>query len=131
MSKVHTQIADAVVDVSAATGSVYKFDAPRAGKLLIDQCFLVVEEAFQAAATLGEASIEVGGTEVAAYTSLGTEALDDRGVFTADGTVATTSNPYAYFAAGAVIDVQGKTQAAGGAGQNGTLRVHLAYELAD
>jgi hypothetical protein len=131
MSKVLTVKADTVVDVSAGAGSVFKFDAPKAGKLLLDSSYFVVEEAFQAAAVLGVASIEVGGVEVATYTSLGTEALDDSATLTEDGTVATAANPYAAFSAGDVLDVKLKTQATGGVGQNGTLRAYLAFELAD
>lgn len=123
-------IADTVIDFSASTGSVYKLDAPRAGKLLIDQCWITFEEAVGDATTQGVASIEVGGTEVATYDTLGTEAIDDSAEFTPDGTVATTANPMAPIASGDVIDVKLKTQASGGT-TTGTGRVHLVIEWGD
>lgn len=123
-----TKIADAVVDFSASTGSVYKFDAPAAGKLDLSQCYVVFEENVGDATTQGVLSIEVGGVEVATYTTLGTELEDDSARLTADGTVATSGNPVVAFAAGDVIDVKNKVQASGGT-TTGTARVVLAYHI--
>lgn len=127
---IQSYVADTVIDFSASTGSVFKIDAPRAGKLLIAQSFLVFEEAVGDATTQGVGSLEVGGTEVASYDTLGTEAVDDSATWTPDGTVATAANPYAFFSAGDVIDVQLKTQASGGT-TTGTARAYLVLQFAD
>lgn len=124
-----THIADTVIDFSASTGSVFKYDAPRAGKLDIHGSYLVFEEAVGNATTQGVASLEVNAVEVATYDTLGTEAIDDSATWTPDGTVATAANPVAYFGAGEVIDVKLKTQASGGT-PTGTARAYLKLEFA-
>jgi len=125
-------IADAVVDFSASTGSVFKLEAEKAGKVVLDQCFLIFEELVGNATTQGVASLLVGGSSVATYTSLGdgTEVVDSSAAWAPDGVIATAANPYAYFDAGDDIDVQLTTQATGGT-TTGTARAYLVFELAD
>lgn len=119
-----------IVDFSASTGVVYTFDAPRAGKLDLRQSYATVEENIGDATTQGVMVIQVNDVVVATYTTLGTELVGDTLLFTPDGTVATTTNPYAYFTAGQKIDVELSVQASGGT-TTGTARVILAMELAD
>lgn len=119
-----------IVDFSASTGVVYTFDAPKAGKLVLDQCYGTAEEAIGDATTQGVMIIQVNDVTVATYTTIGTEAIGDKLNFTVDGTVATATNPVAYFTAGQKIDVELSVQASG-ATTTGTARVYLAMELAD
>lgn len=126
-----TITADTVVDFSGSTGSVFKFKAPRAGRLNVHESFLIFEELVGDATTQGVMSLEVGGVEVATYTTLGdgTEAVDASGNFTVDGTVATAKDPHVAIAAGDVIDVKLKTQASGGT-TTGTARAFLSLDFA-
>lgn len=117
----------AIVDFSAATNVTLTFDTLKAGKLLVNQCFGLAEEAIGDATTQGVMIIQVADVTVGTYTTLGTEAVGDVLAFTVDGTVATTANPVAYFAAGAKIDVELSVQASGGT-TTGTARVFLQME---
>ena len=120
----------AIVDFSASTGVVLGVDVPKAGKLFVNQCYGVVEEAIGDATTQGVMTIEVNDVVVGTYTTLGTEALTDTVLFTVDGTVATTADPTAYFTAGQKLEVVLSIQASGGS-TVGTARVFLAVEYAD
>ena len=119
--------AEALVDISATAGSVFAFDAPKAGKLLLNKSWLRFEEAAGSqTTTAGVASVEVGGTEVATYTSTKAEAVGDTSVWTQDSTVG--DDQAVYFSQGDVVDVTLKTQAVGGT-VTGTIRAYLAIEL--
>lgn len=119
--------AEALVDISASTGSVFAFDAPKNGKLLLNQSWLRFEEAAGTqTSAAGVASIEVGGTECATYTSTKSEAIGDTSVWTQDSTVG--DDQAVYFSQGDVIDVKLKTQASGGT-VTGTIRAYLAIQI--
>lgn len=120
----------AIVDFSASTGVVLTFDTLKAGKLLVNQCFGLAEETIGDATTQGVMIIQVADVTVGTYTTLGTEAVGDVLAFTTDGTVATATNPVAYFSAGAKIDVELSVQASGGT-TTGTARVYVTLEYAD
>lgn len=123
--------AEALVDISASTGSVFTIDAPRAGYLDINKTFGRWEEATGSqTSVVAVASIEVGGVEIALLTASQSGAIADTQNFLADGTNAIGSNPHVEFSAGDVIDVTLKTQASGGT-TTGTLRVYLALDIAD
>ena len=118
------------VDFSASTGAVFSFKAPRAGRFNVHESFIVFEEVVGDATTQGVLSIEVGGVEVATYTTLGdgTETATSSANLTVDGTVATNISPYVDFAAGNLISVKLKTQASGGT-TTGTARAYLSLNM--
>ncbi len=127
--------ADDTVDLDEGGGagtSFYAFDAPKAGKLLVNQCFCVweAEATGTQTATQGVISIEVGGTEVALLTANQGASVDDSQIFAADGTNNTAANAEYPIASGDSVDVKIKTIAVGGT-LIGEGRVHLAFQLAD
>ena len=120
--------AEAVVDISASTGSVFKFKAPRAGKILLNECWARwTEAAGTQTTTAGVASIEVATVEQATITSGKDEAVGDVDTWTLASTVG--NDKAVYFAAADLIDVKLKTQAVGGS-VTGELRAYLVIELA-
>lgn len=120
--------AEAVIDISASTGSVFKFKAPRAGKILLNECWgRWSEAAGTQTTTAGVGSIEVAGTEYATLTSGKDEAVGDVDTWTLAATVG--NDKAVYFAAADLIDVKLKTQAVGGT-VTGEIRVYLVVELA-
>ena len=122
--------AEAVVDISAAADtSAFTMDAPKAGYLVIDQCFARAEEATGSQTSAqGVVSIEVGGTEVATLTADQSQSIGHVQTFTVDGTNATAKNPVYKFAAGDTIEAVTKTQASGGT-VTGTYRVYFACDF--
>lgn len=124
--------AEAIADIDAAADTAaFVMDAPRAGKLVINQCFGRWEEAAGTqTTTAGVVSLEVNDNEVGTITSAKNEAIGDADTFTVDGTNATSANPVYGFTAGQEIAVRTKTQAVGGT-VTGTVRVYLALDLAD
>lgn len=99
-------------DISQAAGTdMWRLEAPAAGKVKVDGCFVNWTEATGAMTVDGVVSLKVAGTEVGTCTPSDSNTIGDSDAFVPDGTVATTANPYVNFAAGDVILVEIKTQA--------------------
>ena len=115
----------------AADTTSFTFDAPKAGKILLNQSFAVVIEAIGTqATTAGVGSIEVGGTEIATITTTASDAVGTTYTLT-PATVVGDDQAYPV-AAGDAIEFITKTQAVDGGGTvTGELEVVLAMELAD
>lgn len=126
---------EAIADLDAASAtSATKFKVPAAGFVNVKQIFGRFEEAVAAggfSSTAGVASIEVGGTEVATWSTgvaATARAIGDTVVTTVDGTVATNAQGAVKVAAGDLIEVKTKTQGVGGT-VTGTIRFYIPVEL--
>ena len=101
-------------DVSdAATTDQWLIDAPAAGTIRVDSCFIALTEVTGAMTVDGVISLKVGGNEVGTVTLTDSASVGDTFVFTPDGTYATTTNPIVEFADGDDILVEIKTAATG------------------
>lgn len=120
-----------VIDLSDADDTTaYLFDAPRAGKILLNESFAVaVNEAMGTMSTTpGVGSIEIGGTE---YATIVVTASDAEGTsYTLTEAAAVGDDGAVYVDAGDSIEFITKTQAAGGT-IIGELQVFLACEFAN
>jgi len=125
----HLVRSEAVVDINAAAATAaFAMDAPRAGYLVLNECWGRAEEATGTqTGTQGVVSIEVGGTEVASFTCDISQAIGHTQTFTPDGTNATAANPVYPVADGDEITCVTKTQAAGGT-VTGTYRIYLSFD---
>ncbi len=125
---------EATVNLDAASAtSATKFKAPGAGFINVKQIFGRFEEAVAAAGfsgTAGVASIEIGGLEVATWsTGVGAtaRAIGDTVQPTVDGTNVTAANGVIKVAAGDLIECKTKTQGVGGT-VTGELRFYVPIE---
>lgn len=101
-------INSADIDAAAAT-THFTMEAPWAGKLSINECYLRWSEATGTQATTqGVISVEVAGVEVATLTANISDAVGETQKFTA------ASENFIEFSAGDDIVIKTKTQAAGG-----------------
>jgi hypothetical protein len=124
---------EAVVDLNAAAAtSASIFKAPGAGYVDVAACFVRFEEAVAAggfSTTAGVASLEVGGVEVATWSTTVAPAV---GRAIGDVAMATADAVYAdkavTFASGATIEVKTKTQGVGGT-VTGTVRFWIPVEF--
>lgn len=120
---------DAVVDLSATAGSVWSMKAPFAGYVDLESAFLRFEEAVASggfSSTASVVSIEVGGSEVATWTTgVGATAvaIGDTKTFTLDSSVDANVGSVKV-AAGDLIDFKLKTLGTGGT-LTGTARLHI------
>lgn len=126
---------EAVVDLDAASGtSATKFKVPAAGYVHVKQIFGRFEEAVAGSgfsSTAGVASIEVGGLEVATWStgvSATARAIGDTVQVTVDGTNVTAAAGVIKVAAGDLIECKTKTQGAGGT-VTGTVRFYVPFEV--
>ena len=102
--------ADGAADINASSDTTnYTVEAPLAGVLRLDECFLRWTEATGSQTTTqGVISIEVASVEVATLTANQSDGIGQTQLFTASG------DEYIEFAAGDVIAVLTKTQAVDG-----------------
>lgn len=121
--------APSAADISQTADTTnFTFEAPFAGKLNLERCFLIWTEATGTQTSVqGVVSIEVAGTEVATLTANQEDAIGESQTFTLDSSI-DAGNPYAYFSAGDDIEIITKTQASGG-GTTGDGSVYLAIEF--
>lgn len=119
------------LDASSATSATI-FKAPGAGYIDVASCFVNFEEAIAAggfSSTAGVASLEVGGVEVATYSTgvapAAGKAIGDTALVTP---VAAYADKAVTFAAGATIEAKTKTQGAGGT-VTGTARFWIPVEF--
>jgi len=119
------------IDLNDASDTTsFTFDAPKAGKILLNQSFAVVIEAIGSmTTTVGVGSIEVGGTEIATITPTASDAVGTAYTLTPVSAVVGDDQSYPV-SAGDAIEFITKTQAVGGT-VTGELEVVLAMELAD
>lgn len=112
-------------DISQAAATTnFTAEMPKAGKILLDECWLRWTEATGTQSTTqGVVSIEVAGTERATLTANISDAIGESQLFTASG------DKYIEFSAGDDIAIKTKTQASGGT-TVGDGTVYLALELA-
>ena len=121
--------AEAVVDIDAsADTTAFTMEAPRAGKLLLNQSWCRIEEAIDNPTSAGVASIEVGGTEYGTVTVVDNDIIGDS--YTITEATAVGDDHAVPFSAGDDIECITKTAGTGGTG-GGTLRFYLAIEWAD
>lgn len=126
---------EAVVDLDAASAtSATKFKVPAAGYVNVKQIFGRFEEAVAAggfSSAAGVASIEVGGTEVATWSTgvaATARAIGDTVQVTVDGTTATNAQGAVKVAAGDLIECKTKTQGTGGT-VTGTIRFYVSLDV--
>ena len=103
-------------DINDAAGTdQYLFDAPFAGKVLVDKCYVRWAEA-PGSQTVAQGTINllVGGTVVGTMTASQSGAVGDVDVFVVDGTNATAADPWFPFAAGDAVLCEIGVQASGG-----------------
>ena len=113
--------------------AAYIAKMPAAGKLILGECFATAEEAMGTmTTTVGIASIEVAGVEVATVTVVPSDAIGVTYELTLNSTYATAANGAGEvrFAAADAIECITKTQAVDGT-VTGTLRFYLSVELSD
>ncbi len=122
---------EAVVDLDAASAtSATKFKCPGAGYVHVKQIFGRFEEAVAASGfstAAGVASVEVGGLEVATWSTGVTataRAIGDTVQVTVDGTNVTAALGSIKVAAGDLIEIKTKTQGTGGT-VTGTIRFYI------
>jgi len=103
-------------DISDAAGTdQYLFEAPYAGKILVDHAYVRWSEATGTqSGAQGVLSLKVAGVEVGTLTANISDAIGQTQTFAVDGTNATASDPWYPFAAGDAILVEVTTQASGG-----------------
>ena len=108
MKQVYSAISAA--DISdAATTDQFSMEAPFAGVLRLDECYVRwTEDTGTQSSTQGVVALEVGGTEVATLTANISDSIGETQTFTA------SSDKYIEFAAGDDIVITIKTQASGG-----------------
>jgi len=124
---------EGIVDLNAADAtSASIFKAPGAGYIDVAACFVRFEEAVAAggfSTTAGVASLEVGGVEVATWS---TTVAPSAGKAIGDTAMVTPATAYAdkpvTFASGATIEVKTKTQGVGGT-VTGTARFWIPVEF--
>lgn len=123
---------DGLADISDAAGTdMYLYDAPFAGKIRVDRCYVKWNEATGSQSSAqGTILLKVGGTTVGTMTAPVSGAVGDTTAFAVDGTNSTAANPWYSFAAGAVILFEIGTQACGG-GVTGDGEIHIAFAYAD
>lgn len=126
---------DAVVDLDAASAtSAWKMKAPGAGYVLVKEVFGRFEEAVAAggfSSAAGVASLEVGGLEVATWStgvSATARAIGDTVQPTVDGTNVTSANGAIKVAAGDLLELKTKTQGTGGT-VTGTIRFVIPMDI--
>ena len=119
-----------VIDLSdSADTTNHTFEAPRAGKVLLNLSWARVTEAIGTmTSTTGVGSIEVAGTEVATITPTASDAIGESYALTEDSSV--DDDHIVPFSAGDDIEFICKTQASGGT-TTGELEVMLATEWAN
>lgn len=130
-----TYKADAVVDLDAASATTAAtIKAPGAGWVLVKEMFGRFEEAVAAggfSTTAGVASLEIGGVEVATW-STGVAAtarsIGDTVQPTVDGTYVTSASGAYKVAAGDTITLKTKTQGVGGT-VTGTIRFNIPMDI--
>lgn len=127
--------AGAVVDLDAASDTTaYTIDAPGAGMVLVGEIFGRFGEAVASggfSSTAGVASLEIGGTEVATWTTgvaATARAIGDTVQMTPDEVDATAANSSYPVASGAAITLKTKTQGAGGT-VTGTILWYIPMDL--
>lgn len=99
-------------DISQAAGTdMWRLEAPAAGKIKVDGCFINWTEATGAMTVDGVVSLKVDGVEVGTCTPADSNTIGDSDSFVVDGTTATAANPYVAFEAGDIILVEIGTQA--------------------
>lgn len=129
--------AEAVVDLSAADDTTaYTIDAPGAGFVQVDEIFGRFEEAVASGGFTSTApvmSLEIGGTEVATFTT-GTaataRAIGDtiKSIFTPDESNSFAAVSAYKVSAGDAITLKTKTQGAGGT-VTGTIRLYIPMDI--
>jgi len=124
--------AEAVVDYNASSDTTaFTMEAPFAGKLYVGRSFGRIEEVVGSmTTTVGVASIEVAGTEIATLTAVPADAVGETDPFVVDASDTTAANGegvYA-FSRGDNIEVLTKTQAVDGT-VTGTVRAYLYMEF--
>lgn len=118
-----TAAADTIDLSESSDTSHYTFDAPRAGKILVNLSFATVLETIGAASGVG--SIEVGGTEIATIVTTNGNGVGTAYTLTPASNVGDDgSYP---LAAGDAIEFITKTTN----GSTGELRVDLVLDIAD
>ncbi len=128
----HLYKADAVVDYSASDDTTAAtINAPFAGHLFINECFVRIEEVVGSMTTTeAVVSIEVAGIEVAISEAVAADAVGSTRKFTVVSPATDANGGKVKFAAGDAIAVLTKTQAVDGT-VTGTGRVNLAIEYGD
>lgn len=127
--------ADAVVDLSASDDtSAAIIKSPGDGYVYVGEIFGRFEEAVASGgftSTAGVASIEIGGTEVATWstgTTATARAIGDVVTVTVDGTNVTAANSAYKVSSGDTIEVVTKTQGVGGT-VTGTIRFNIPMDV--
>lgn len=127
--------ADAIVDLDAASAtSAWKMKAPGAGYILVKEVFGRFEEVIAGggfSATAGVASLEVGGLEVATWSTgvaATARAIGDCVQPTVDGTNVTSANGAIKVASGDLLELKTKTQGVGGT-VTGTIRFVIPMDI--
>ncbi len=131
-TKVVLQSMDTVDCNGSADTTYYIFNAPRAGKIHVEECWVTYEEAVGSQDTTAAAvSIEVATVEVGALTCTDSAAIGDTQSFTVTSTLGTTANGRGVinFAADDAIELIGKTQSVGTT-VTGEARGYLTLEFA-
>lgn len=116
--------ATSAADISqTATTDMFSMEAPFAGVLRLDECYVRWTEATGTQSSAqGVVALEVGGTEVATLTANISDAIGETQTFTA------SSDKYIEFSAGDDIVITIKTQASGGTVTgDGDVQLSLEY----
>lgn len=115
-------------DVSQTAGwDGFLIEAPFAGRIKVDACYVNLTEATQTMTVDGVMSLQVGGTEVGTCTFEDSTAIGGTFVFVVDGTTATSADPYVHFSAGDAILVELKTAATGQTVGDGIVNLYIEY----
>lgn len=128
-----TFVSPAVVDMSGtADTAAFTWTATKAGTILTNQIFAILEEAVASGgftSTAGDFTVKVGSTAVATWSTGVTSTARAIG-YQANATTNSTSAPNGYykFAAGDTITIVNDEQGAGGT-VTGTARVYLPVEF--